>query len=174
MKAPIALLISLALASATGPALGNDARETSAQAPRPVPADDSKAEDEKAAHQVEIMVLHATNSGKGIDPRIGKMPKLKQPPFSSYDSYELLEKKQLPLIKDEPQTMKLPNERILRTSLLEELPKDYLRISASINQPGAKSFLPLLKVRAKVGQRFIVAGQSYKGGILVLVFKVLK
>jgi hypothetical protein len=32
----------------------------------------------------------------------------------------------------------------------------------------------LLEVKAKVGQAFIVAGQSYKGGILVLVVRVLK
>ena len=34
--------------------------------------------------------------------------------------------------------------------------------------------LPLLEVKARPGQKFIVAGQSYKRGILVLVFKVLR
>jgi hypothetical protein len=32
----------------------------------------------------------------------------------------------------------------------------------------------LLEVRAKVGQRFIVAGQSYRGGILVLVLTLVR
>jgi hypothetical protein len=122
----------------------------------------------------EILVLHATNSKKGIDERIGKMPELKKPPFSAYDSYELLSKTRVALKKDDPKTLKLPNGRVLQTRLLDVLPKEYLRISASINQPGGKDFLPLLEVKAKVGQAFIVAGQSYKNGILVLVIRVVK
>ena len=102
------------------------------------------------------------------------MPELKKPPFSSYDSYELLSKTRLPLSKDD-KTMNLPNGRVLKTKLLEVMPdKEHLRISASINQPRGKTFLPLLEVKAKVGQSFIVAGQSYRRGILVLVFRVVK
>ena len=66
---------------------------------------DPKAKDEKRPAEVElateVMVLHATNSGKGIDSAIGKMPELKKPPFSSYDSYALLSKTRLPLSKDD-------------------------------------------------------------------------
>ena len=118
-------------------------------------------------------MLHATNAKKGIDPRIGDMPELKKIPFSSYDSYELLQRVRLPFKKDEPKTFDLPNGRVLQTKLVEALPDDSVRLSASINQPGGKTFLPLLEVKAKVGQAFIVAGQSYKGGILVLVVHVL-
>jgi hypothetical protein len=135
---------------------------------------DDKKPDTASVYSAEVMVLHATNSAKGIDERIGNMPELKKPPFSSYDSYELLSKTKLPLVKDDPKTMKLPNGRVLQTKLLEVLPKHTLRISASINQPKGKDFLPLLEVKAKVGQAFIVAGQSYKKGILVLVIKVVK
>jgi hypothetical protein len=122
----------------------------------------------------EVLVLHATNSKKGIDERIGKMPELKKPPFSAYDSYELLSKERISLKKDDPKTIKLPNGRVLQAKLLDILPKDILRISASINQPGGKDFLPLLEVKARLGQAFIVAGQRYKSGILVLVIRVVK
>ncbi|HEY6556436.1 MAG TPA: hypothetical protein VI072_04155 [Polyangiaceae bacterium] len=132
-----------------------------------------KAPDSGREVAAEVLILHATNSKKGVDERIGKMPELKKPPFSAYDSYELLSKNRVPL-KKEPQTLKLPNGRVLQTRLVDVLPKDYLRISASINQPGGKDFLPLLEVKAKVGQAFIVAGQSYKNGILVLVIRVVK
>src|SRR5450432_3028544 len=50
-----------------------------------------------AGSNVEILVLHATNGDKGIDPRIGNMPELAQAPFSSYKSYALLRKVRLPL-----------------------------------------------------------------------------
>ena len=134
----------------------------------------TKREAEQAKYHAEVLVLHATNSGKGIDKNIGDMPELKKPPFSSYDSYELLSRNKLQLVKDDPKTLELPNRRVLKTKLLEILPKEQLRISASINQPKGKTFLPLLEVKAKVGQSLIVAGQSYKGGILVLVIRVVK
>jgi hypothetical protein len=133
-----------------------------------------EAKPDASPYFAEVLILHATNSKKGIDSRIGKMPELGEPPFSSYDSYELLDRARLPLKKDEPKTLNLPNGRVLQTKLIEVLPKDVLRLSASINQPNGKDFLPLLEVKAKLGQQFIVAGQSYKRGILVLVIRVAK
>jgi hypothetical protein len=44
-------------------------------------------------------------------------------------------------------------------------------ISASIQEPGGKTFLPLLEVNAKAGETFFVAGQKHKGGILVIGIK---
>jgi hypothetical protein len=152
-------LLGLSLATLPAPvALGDDA-------PKAPPA---------PPYFVEISVLHATNGKKGIDQRIGEMPELKNPPFSAYDSYTLLDRKRLPLAKKDPKQLKLPNGRILETKLLEVLPKEFLRISASINQPEGGDFLPLLEVKAKLGQAFIVAGQSYKNGILVLVIRAVK
>jgi hypothetical protein len=127
-----------------------------------------------AEYFAEISVLHATNTKKGIDRRIGEMPELKKPPFSAYDSYALLQQVRLPLAKNQAKTLKLVNERVLEAKLLEILGKDQVRLSASINQPGGDDFLPLLEVKAKVGQAFIVAGQSYKSGILVLVIRIVK
>ena len=122
----------------------------------------------------EVLILHATNEQKGIDPRIGKLPELGKPPFSNYDSYQVLDRARLPLKKDAPQNLKLPNGRTLQVRLLDELGPDSVRLSASINRPSGKDFLPLLEVKAHVGQAFIVAGQSHKKGILVLVIRVVK
>ena len=66
----------------------------------------------------------------------------------------------------------------LQVKLLEILPKlkerESVRFSASINEPRGKDFLPLLEVKAGVEQTFIVAGQSYKTGMLALVMRVVK
>ncbi len=140
----------------------------------PLPNDSLENDGQRAKYAIEVMVLHATNSGTGIDKRVGNMPELKKPPFSSYDSYRLLAKKNLPLAKGEPQTYRLPNGRILKTELKEKSTGESFKISASINQPKGKAFLPLLEVRAGLGQAFIVAGQTYKAGILVLVLRVVK
>jgi hypothetical protein len=127
----------------------------------------------------EVTVLHATRSKKpggkpNIDPRIGTLPELEKEPFSLYDRYDLLVREKLPLVKDEPQSLTLPDGRIFRTALLEVLAQKSVRFSASINKPGGRDFLPLLEVKAKVGQAFMVAGQSYQGGILVLVVRVVE
>ncbi|HEU5073603.1 MAG TPA: hypothetical protein VFU02_05510 [Polyangiaceae bacterium] len=126
------------------------------------------------SYSIEVIVLHATNSGTGIDKRVGDMPELKKPPFSAYDSYELLAKQRMPLLKGQPQTYRLPNDRLLKTDLKEDPKAETFKISASINQPQGKAFLPLLEVKAGLGQLFFVAGQTYKAGILVLVLRVVK
>lgn len=172
----LVLTISLAAVPAQG---GQAAGEGAAPGSEPAGREASELEEAgkgeaKSEYSAEVLVLHATNDGKGIDERVADMPELKKPPFSSYDSYELLKKVRFPLRKEEPKVFKLPNDRVLRTKLLEVVRKDTLRISASINQPGGKTFLPLLEVKAKVGQSFIVAGQNYKSGILVLVIRVVK
>jgi hypothetical protein len=187
LLAPLAATLLLAVlpgpmahdawAKNSGHDVGSDFPARRQQAGVPPPRDggsDSKRSEASADFSAEVLVLHATNSKKGIDQRIGKMPELKKPPFSAYDSYEQLSKSRVSLKKDDPKTIVLPNGRVLQTKLLDVLPKEYLRIAASINQPGGKDFLPLLEVKAKVGQAFIVAGQSYKNGILVLVIRVVK
>jgi hypothetical protein len=162
---PAAILLALSIPAASlaaGPDDKKPADKPSEKAP-PV-----------AAYNAEVLVLHATNGDKGIDARIGDMPELKKPPFSSYKSYELVQKVRHPLEKERPRTLDLPNGRVLQTKLLDVLPEDSVRFTASINQPGGKTFLPLLEVKAKQGQSFIVAGQGYKGGILVLVIRIVK
>ncbi len=121
----------------------------------------------------EVLILHATNDKKGIDPRIGKLPELAKSPFSNYDSYQVLDRVRLPLKKEEA-VLKLPNGRTLQVRLVDEPGPDSVRLSASINRPNGKEFLPLLEVKAHVGQAFIVAGQSHKKGILVLVIRIVK
>jgi hypothetical protein len=125
-----------------------------------------------ATHRAVVMVLHATNSGRGIDKRIGKMPELEKPPFSSFDTYRLLMRRRLPLSRSAAKKLRLPNGRVLQTELVDVLPRDFVRIKSSINQPDGGDFLPLLEVKAKLGQSFIVAGQSHKNGILVLVIRI--
>ena len=132
-----------------------------------------------AAVNMEVIVLHATNDNSGIDPNIGKIPELSKPPFSSYNSYKLLKRPKISVKKGEQTTVKLPNERDMAVMLKDILPpkkKDEVTryvVSTSIQKPGGNTFLPLLEVNAKAGEWFFVAGQTYKGGILVVGIKVL-
>jgi len=123
---------------------------------------------------LDLVVLHAENRKKGIDERVRDLGELTRPPFTSYDSYSLLERTRLPLELKTTKTRRLPNGRVLGTELLEAPAGDSVRLSASISEPGGHAFLPLLEVRARVGQHFIVAGQKYQSGILVLVLTVAR
>jgi len=156
----LAAFLTVAVATAEGPPA------PSGDAPNPA------APSARAKHEVQVLVLHATNAGKGIDKRIREMPELRRPPFSSYDTYRLVGEHSVPLVENQPRSVRLPNGRVLRTELKQILADGYVRLLAAVNQPGGKDFLPLLEVKAKVGQAFIVAGQKYQGGILVLVIRV--
>jgi len=129
---------------------------------------------DRAAAELELLVLHATHDKRGIDPRLRDLPELTKPPFASFATYSLLENVRLPLRRGEKATHRLPNGRTLGAELLGVEPSGAVRLSASISEPGGNAFLPLLEVRAKVGQRFIVAGQGYRRGILVLVLTLAR
>ncbi|HET7538680.1 MAG TPA: hypothetical protein VFK05_02375 [Polyangiaceae bacterium] len=159
-----------AASAASAPGAGSAPRAPSAGSGAPAPSARPPAEQPLTA---EVLIIHATHEKKGVDPRIGPLPELGKAPFDNYDSYLLLERTRLPLKKD-GENLKLPNKRTLQVRLLEEPGHDSVRMSASINRPDGKDFLKLLEVKAHVGQRFIVAGQNHKNGILVLVIRVVK
>lgn len=120
--------------------------------------------------KAEVMVLHATQQpGAGsIDPQIGNLPQLKRPPFSAYNTYKLVTRKDLTLEKGKPQTETLVNGRVLQVTWNELTQDKRYKIAAHINQPNGKEFLRLLEVNAAANETFFVAGQSYQGGILVI------
>jgi len=127
----------------------------------------------------EILVLHATNTGGGIDPALRHLKQLRNPPFSAYDTYRLLDRRAVTLRLNQPDSTQLPNNSTLRTLLKAVLPDARYRVEASILCPsqesdGRGSCLPSLEVTAKSGEPFFVAGQSYRDGILVLGIQVGK
>lgn len=165
------LSLCFAIGLAAHSAAAEDARFAPAQAPAQAPA--------AASVNMEVIVLHATNDSTGIDPKIGKIPELSKPPFSSYNSYKLLDRPKIGVQKGKQTTVKLPNGRDMAVALKDILApkkKDEVTryvVSTSIQKPGGNTFLPLLEVNAKAGEWFFVAGQTYKGGILVVGIKVL-
>jgi hypothetical protein len=136
---------------------------------RPLPLD---AKPEGTEPVLELLVLHATHDKRGIDPALRGLPELTKPPFAAFDSYTVLERTRLPL-RATRATRRLPNGRVLGAELVAAGKDNVVRFAASISEPGGSAFLPLLEVRARVGQHFIVAGQSYKSGILVLVLTLV-
>lgn len=155
-----------AFAQAPAPATGATPAQ---QPPRPAPVTSISS---------EVMVLHGTNDNSGIDPKIGKVPALSKPPFSSYNSYKLLDRTNPTLGKGKLSPTKLPTGRelqiVFKDVIEPQKPGEALRyvVVASIQTPDGKSFLPNVEVNAKAGEWFFVGGQEYKGGSLVIGIKV--
>jgi hypothetical protein len=142
---------------------------------RPAAAAPSRATSAKVEPEsvVEVSVLHGRHDKASADTKSFEMPELREGPFAKYARYELLSRVSLPLTRGGKRQLRLPNGRTLEARLDALLPDGSLRLVASINRPDGKELLPLLEVKARAGQSFIVAGQSYRRGILVLVFKVV-
>jgi hypothetical protein len=141
---------------AEGPAEGG------AALPPPLPAGPIKS---------EVMLILGTNDNSGIDARLAKMPALSKPPFSAYNSYRLISRNSKPLSRGQASLQQLPNGRELRVTYKDALPQKagsaprYL-LSASIETPNGRAFLPLVEVNAKAGEWFWLGGQQYQGGSL--------
>ncbi len=131
----------------------------------PIEAQTPSATEAKA----NIIVLYANNSGKGIDERIGDMPQLKQPPFSAYNTYELVTRKELPFSQSTPGVLSLPNKSTFKILLNKyEAKSRVYDVQVSIDKPKIGA-----NIKAKKNEIFFIAGPKYKKGILVLGIKVL-
>lgn len=161
---PVTVALALAFAVGAGPSV--------ALADSMDPAE--PAQNKPASVTAELLILHATNQGKGIDPRVGNMPELTKPPFSAYNSYQLLDQTKLTIQRGTGTTYKLATGSELMVAfkdVIEGKPQRFV-ISANVQKPAGKSVLPLLEVSAKLGEIFFVAGEQYKGGILVIGIRI--
>ncbi len=159
MKARIfAAALALSCLGASALALGDTPRAEPTQA-------------EKTEATASILVLHGTNDGSGIDPKIPDHTKgdLKRPPMSAYNSWKLVDQSSLALVRGKLASMNLPAGASLKLSLddvEEKQAKRYL-VTASITKDG-KDFLPAAHFKSKPGKTFFVGGLEYKGGVLFL------
>jgi hypothetical protein len=128
----------------------------------------------------ELVTLHATNRGTGIDPKIGKQPALRKPPFNGYNSFKLIKRSGAILGKGMAWKTKLPNDHEVMISLKDVIMskrKDdapTFVIAASVAQVGATVFEPAGEARGKAGDTFFFPGKGYRGGILVVGVKLLE
>lgn len=148
------------------------------------PAPDKPPADQPAAEvgRADVLVLHATNSGKGISDEIRalpyELPELEKPPLSAYDSYELLANEKLPLRKNDAKSLKLPDASKLTIHLEDVVapskPADKTRyaLRTRVEKPSGKQ-LTNVKVTAEPKVFFFVAGPAYQKGILVIGIRVL-
>jgi len=122
----------------------------------------------------EVFVVLASEKAGKVAPALAKIKALRQPPFSSFKTMEVLQKSNVEVKKGEPVTVTLPNGRRLMLKLQQQMPDGRSKVQLSINRPNEKDYLPLLEVIAKQGEPFFVAGQKFQGGTLVIGVRIGK
>lgn len=154
------------------------AASASSSAPPPGSGSASAAPPAVSAVAAEIMVLHANNSGGGIDPKVRDLPQLKKPPFSSYNTYRVLSLNRVSLPLGRTLDTPLPNNGQFRLSFKEALAPGRFKLATAILQPDGKPFLPLLEVTLPYNEPFFIGAQNHtdgkQEGKLVLAVKLLK
>jgi hypothetical protein len=128
---------------------------------------------------VEVTVIHALHgdAGLSVDPRLPDVSALAgQPPFTRYDTYRLLDRRDLPLASDKPAIDELAGGRTLQLTLIDV--SDHgggrrFHVRVSIGEPGKPAFLRSLEVTAGPRAPFFVAGQTFESGTLLIELVIL-
>ena len=120
----------------------------------------------------EVFVVLASERDGPIDPDLGKIKALKEPPFNAFKSMKILSRAAVMLEPNKGASVDLPNGRRLQLTLLARMPDGRAKVQVSINRPNQKDYLPQLQVIASSGEPFFVAGQKYHGGTLVVGVRV--
>lgn len=148
------LMLNLLLGSSVASAQGSNLVRSNRTATGGVPA--------------EVLVVLAKEEAGSIDPELKKLTALRRPPFNSFRSMQILSKPKVKLVPGRDAVVSLPNGRRLKLALLQVMPDGRYKMKVSINRPEKADYLPLLQVVASAGDPFFVAGQTYKGGTLVV------
>jgi len=112
---------------------------------------------------VQIMVVAATSSATGVDPRLGNLTRYLS--NLKYSGYELLDSQQATLSENGDQSFQIEGGRKVTVTLLSR-DDAKARMRVQITQGSGR----LLDTTLSVSRNgtFIVAGPKYKDGILVL------
>jgi len=129
---------------------------------------------------IELTIIQATyvDGGASIDSRLRRLPSLtKSEPFTHYNVFTLLDRKQLPLEAGKPVAYGLVNGRNVAVTLGSVSQGDAgekrYQLEAHIGEPGKAAYLKGLQVTLGENQAFYLGGQSFQGGTLFLELVVL-
>ena len=112
-----------------------------------------------------VMTIQASNTGQGIDQKLqGYTSILKQPPFSKFDTFQLVKDDTYRVSLNAPTTLRLPKS--LTGSLrLNSQQKDQLNLNLTLARNGQRPIE--IKGRAHPGSPFFAAGFTNPGGIWI-------
>lgn len=121
---------------------------------------------QSAGPKADVMVIHATDcAAKKVDPAIGEAPPLK------YNCYALLERKSMTLVKGQPSTTSLPNNRTFQLTHTDTKDGKF-KVTAAISR-GDGGYNKLADITAEPNKPFTVGGFAHNGGAIVLTIRIV-
>jgi hypothetical protein len=117
--------------------------------------------------KAEVMVLLASQvEGRGsIDPAIGNLPQLREPPYSSFNSYHLLDRRTMSLQTGRVSAYTMPHGRLLELTL-EPSPTPAYLVQVGITHPNGNGMRHLVTMEMKTNKWYFMAGQHWNGGTI--------
>ena len=109
---------------------------------------------------LSVRVIHASNSGGGVDGSLSSLSGQLTSRFGSYNTFQLQASHSVSVSAGNSRNVSLPNGQSMRITF-EGMSGSSYRISVSL--PGGSS-----TVTAQPGGVFFVAGPSYNGGMLIV------
>ena len=115
--------------------------------------------------QCDVMTIQASNAGKGVDTRLKKYERtFKQPPFSAYNTYELVHRQTYTMPANVPVALRLPKS-LGGTLKLNKVAKGELDLTLSLTR---KDKSPVnIQGKAAFGAPFFAAGFKNPDGVWI-------
>ena len=113
----------------------------------------------------EVLTISASNSSHNIDPELAKYTAMfRQPPFTAFNSYRLVNRKHYELALGIPSTLKLP-ETFKGALRFNQEDKGQFELTLTIARLGKKAIN--IRGRASPNAPFFTAGFKSPGGVWV-------
>ncbi len=154
LLAASALALSPSALAQSGPQGGGPAARPPAQAP---------AQSRAARVAITMLVVHATDSERGIDPRLESLAGSFR--YFKYAGYRLLSTQKADVAEGGDASFSIEGGRTVQVTLIS---KDDARARVRVQITNAEGKLLDTTVSINRGGTFIVAGPKYKDGILML------
>lgn len=158
-----AMLVGLALAPTVS---------AQGAAPAAAPTLAGKADDAKESASCLVRTIHALHDGNAFDAQLEPLKgQLKSPALSSWKSFKQVDKQELTLPRNSPQSFNIPGEHRGSLQFLEKVEKDgkqRLRLRLELFDGAAKLLNTVVLIDN--GGTMLQAGTKHQGGTLILGF----
>lgn len=158
--------------------LGDVALAEDAGTKPPTPAPSPSAQTPTAPISGDVVVLQASNAGKGIAPDLSAYPDLLRPPLNAYNTYSLIKRDSVTLQPSKASSLTIPNNisvALTYTGVIPPAtPKDQTKyvVNVAVQRNNGTTVLSLVANAKPGNQLFLVTNEKYGDGYLVIGIKV--
>jgi hypothetical protein len=115
--------------------------------------------------ECEVMTIHASNSGRGVDAALMKFEAIfKKVPFSGFNTFTLMNRQKVEIDIDQPRVLSLP-DGIGGTLHLNRRKKGLLALTLTLTRDRSKPII--IRGHTSPGAPLFAAGMKTQGGVWI-------